>query len=572
MSRLVGTITVLSIVYVCPAGCIPTSNQFGSCTVFSPLVYRSEAPHGTSTLKSLDSYPLGPPPPPPYRLPIHPSHSDTMTSSSSGVYDEIHTIISQYGTQSCVFPLYQEIQVVRVGSSMTDGGILAAGNHGGGEGQDSALGGESSEGDDLSQQDGPSDHPYDLPDQLTSSPPPQEPPGGAVPLRESTTAAPPTRHNTNSSTLSDQLQHGYHSLEQPSVLFEQSDVRSSIADSSDFTNSNLQVTPPPPEQSVVVTSHLTGSSCCGGNEVALDMVEAIAPPVEFVGGGDPAEEEESSSTPLPVIPEHPYHVLEDRREGRITQGEENEGTGDLEVVAPSPHVLHRLSLSEDEGYDRLVGPPHIYHILQKSPSLVRPRVRECSPTSGYHHLDNRVEQETLPQSRVHHHHAPPLPPPPPPSLLPLSDEFVSPSEESSLVSGSELFDDPQYNTSLKRAVGGQRLAVKPHRNSHSGHVTTLERLKIKERAISLSKYRGDYERDPAYMAHKLTDPMTREDSCHTNKLPCNGAVGSNKSASLPDITHTYQSLQTLTRDPLRNYEILKNRQSTSNSSSNSANV
>lgn len=491
------------------------------------------------TLKSLDSYPLGPPPPPPYRLPIHPSHSDTMTSSSSGVYDEIHTVVSQYGTQTCMFPLYQEIQAVQVDNISDRNTPSVTNHHLTGEAQDSALGGESSDGD-LSQ-----DHSYDHPSPPISQPVLQD----IVRHQHSIT----TQHG-----LSDHQQHGFHP---PPEHAEQTDMRSSIEDSSDFTNSNLQVTPPPSEQNVI-TSTLTGSS---SNSGGINVADLIAPRVEFVDA-DPFEEgDSSSSTPLPAIPEHPYHVLEN---GRFKQRDRviQEGISSVEV-APLPQILHRLSFSEDEGYDRLVGPPHIYHILQKSPSLVQPRIRECSPTSGYHHLDNRIEHEApLTKARMHDHAS--LPPRPLPPLTLLDDVLLS--EESSTVSSNGLFDDPQYNVSPKRVINGHGLATKPHRNSHSGQVTTLERKKIDEKAINLSKYRGNYERDPTYMVHKLTEPITNEDSGHANACLRKGPMGSNKSASLPDITHTYQSLQTFTRDPLRNYEILKKRQLTSDS--NSANV
>jgi hypothetical protein len=286
--------------------------------------------------------------------------------------------------------------------------------------------------------------------------------------------------------------------------------------------------------------------------------------VEFSAVDSPEEVSSSSSgasATLPAIPENPYHVLEDglERRGRRDRAVQNGvGHGRGGVEPGPPQILRSLSLSEDEDYDRLVGPPHIYQILQKSLSLVRPHVvRECSPVSGYHHLDRSdPAQHTLQHCVVH--------------LVP---DGAVPSEESSTVSGSELFDDPQYNTSPKRAANGTSSSSstgsgqptttttpgKPQqRNGHAEQVTTPEREKV----VDLSKYRGDYERDPTYMklVQKLMEPSSSEDSDHTDVRPLM-RVGSNKSASLPDINnHTYQSLQALTRDPLRNYEMLHKRQ------------
>ena len=507
---------------------------------------RSEAPPGTLTLKSLDSFPLAPPLPPPYRLPLHPSSSSTITPSSSGVYDEIHTIAPHHGGQ---FPLYQEISpVLQVNRGMRIGSLDATDRPSGAEQslEDSAV----SAADPVVQSR--FEHPYDLPDQLgsTSHSPPM----------------PSHQHaSTHSSNRHQEQQHGYDSLQQqqPSALpaEPQTDARSSMGDSSEFTNSNLQVTPPPPEE---ITSTLTGSGCA----VALEM-EAIAPPpppVELAVVDTPPEEEgegssstsSSATTPLPAIPEHPYHVLEERPDRR-DQGMQN---GARHSEPHPPQILCHLSLSEDEGYDRLVGPPHIYHILQKSPSLVRPRFRECSPVSGYHHLDNRMDGETtthgsesLQQQQQQH------------CLVrlqaPSTDSDAPHSEESSMVSGSEIFDDPQYNVSPKRnGVGGGVSAGQSKPLQRNSQLTTLERKKV-GKEIDFSKYRGDYERDPMYMqlVQKLSEPATSDDTDHVDvRLHVNrDKGGSNKSASLPDITHTYQSLQALTRDPLRNYEMLHRR-------------
>lgn len=481
------------------------------------------------TLKSVDSFPLAPPPPPPYRHPLHTSHSDTMMSCSSGVYDEIHTIMSQYGTQPCMLSMlthqYQEIPVVQVNSTGDD----TSGVDTGGEAcaRDSALGTESEV--DVPQHPSPK-NPYDRPDQLASRVDSQPQPSDSTDSSEFTIL--PHRHGS----------------EQPSILIEQRDALSSVDNSSEFTNSNLQVTPPPEDN---INTCLAGCSDTVTLELEPKVAKDIA--VELSVG------ESAAIAPLPVIPEHPYYVLEEKTAGgvkgcKVQSASQNGPRCDQSGVepAPPPQILHRLSFSEDEGYDRLVGPPHIYHILQKSPSCVRPQIRECSPTSGYHRIERGVQS---PQG---------------------GEQFQSPfrpqddllySEESSVISSSDLFDDPQYNFSPKRTINGGPPS-KSHLNGRSGQLTTLERTKM-EKAIDLSKYRGDYERDPTYMklikklteASEQSDELTMEDSDHINVAPLMKDAES-KSASLPDITHTYQSLQPLTRDPLRNYESLHKSQLT----------
>ena len=504
------------------------------------------------TLKSLETFPLAPPLPPPYRLPLHRSNSGTITSTSSGVYDEIPP------HHEGRFPLYQEIPVVP-GERTTGNNNNSTLNATGPSRRPHAP---PTAGDNINAGELPAfpqaqcEHPYDLPDQL----------GPAAHSHSQQNPSPHSSSNpktpSSSSTHQQQLQHhaqqeeqdGYDSLQKVGVVLtaaDHTDSRSSIGDSSEFTNSNLQVIPPPEEEGVVFSS-LTGTSCT----VTLE----VETPPELVLDMDILEEEEeegaeSSGSILPAIPEHQYHILEDNHQGctRVRHNGVHEA-GDSSEPCP-PQILCHLSLSEDEGYDRLVGPPHIYHILQKSPSLVRPQFREVSPMSGYHHLDTRMDSgaRTSGSTSSHQQHV---------RLHAPSIDSDSPhSEESSMVSGSEIFDDPQYNFSPKRNIGGsggQQKKPPPQRNSHSGQVTTLERKKTGKGAADLSKYRGDYERDPMYM-QKFSGPAARKEAAdHVNVCFLMNS-GSNKSASLPDITHTYQSLQALTRDPLRNYEMLHRR-------------
>lgn len=461
------------------------------------------------TLKSLDSYPLGPPLPPPYRLPIQTSNSGTMTPSSSGIYDEIHTVASQYGSQPG--PANHHYQEIPVDSNDTNAPPDSDACP-----RDSALGGEieSDTAQTLS-----SENPYNLPDQTDSS-----------------TVDP------HFLQLSDASEGTSSPLQQESSIFiEQTDAQSSVADSSEFTNSNLQVTPPPED--------IKSCSTSSGRSAATHQLEPkqAAPHVDIVI--EPMIEESIAVATLPVIPEHPYHVLEEQqvRDKLQSTSPSCESSGD---PVPPPKILS-VSLSEDEGYDRLVGPPHIYHILHKPPSLTRPQVRECSPTSGYHHLSNRMENG----DQFH-------------ATLPLPDDLLY-SEENSTISGGELFDDPMYNCSPKRAIRSG--PPKSLHNSHNGQVSTLETTR-REKPINLSKYRGDYERDPTYMKFIREASKQRnesgEESDHTDVGPLmkERTLSSTKSTSLPDITTgpMYQSLQTLTRDPLRNYEMLHKRQLTVN--------
>lgn len=468
------------------------------------------------TLKSLDSYPLGPPLPPPYRLPIQTSNSGTMTSSSSGIYDEIHTVASQYGSQPG--PANHHYQEIPADSNDTSGANAPPDSDS--CPRDSALGGEIETPQPLS-----SETPYNLPDQPDSTHMSTVNPqflqsSDVVDVSEGTISPP---------------------QQEPSTITEQTDAQSCIADSSEFTNNNLQVTPPPED--------IKNSSTSSGRSTAMLQLEPkpAAPHVDIVI--EPTIEESIAVKTLPMIPEHPYHVLEEQqvRDDQLPTTSENDSSFESSVeLAPPPKILPRLSLSEDEGYDRLVGPPHIYHILHKSPSLPRPQVRECSPSSGYHHLTHTMENG----DQVH-------------SPLPLPDDLLY-SEENSTISGSELFDDPMYNCSPKRAFKGA--PPTPH-NSHNGTLETTKR----EKPIDLAKYRGDYERDPTYMkfireaSKQRNEPA--EESDHTDVAPLmKDTLSSIKSTSLPDITTRpmYQSLQTLTRDPLRNYEMLHKRQLTVN--------
>lgn len=376
------------------------------------------------------------------------------------------------------------------------------------------------------------ENPYDLPDQL------QQSSNGQV-RDHSHQATPPELANAAL-----QQSRNYHSLETPSLLTE-GDTQSSIDGSSDFTNSNLLVTPPPEDN-----PHTSNGGKIGPDEIVTEAeIEST---------------DQESAPPLPIIPENPYHTLEESAsstgnstESPVTQSKCLNGVNGHISVNSDAEVQQTQAFPpaqrlQDEGYDRLVGPPHIYHILQKSPSLIRPRVRACSPTSGYHHLDNRMETGTQNPQCIENG---------PPSFPLTDDPLVLQSEDSSTLSSSEIFDDPQYNFSPKRMISAAKSNTERHRNSHNGQFTTLERVKI-ERGIDLSKYRGDYERDPMYMKliHRLTEAAKQnEPSDEADRLDVSPflKLPRSRSMSLPDLTHTYQPLEPNTRDPLRDYETLQ---------------
>ena len=505
---------------------------------------RNEAPHEAVILKSMDSTLLAPPPPPPYRLPLPKSRSDTTTSSSSGIYDEIcPSILDAHH--------YQEIPAIQENVAINDEDTIAEDVP---VGEASALDPASGCGESKTDTVQELQNPYDLPNHLIS------------PVHTQSAVVGPTSQqdtSTSSDITVSSHHHGYHSLEQPGIFIDQVDAGSSMGDSSEFTNSNLQVTPPP--EDCILKNCLAASTSSSGSDdtVALDL-KIVAPHVDIV---IEQLEDDDEGTPVLAVPAHPYHVLEERQEEVVQPAELQNGSQcnreqSCDEVAPPPQILCRVSLSEDEGYDRLVGPPHIYHILQKSPSSSRPQVRECSPTSGYHRLDNRMEPgvQSPHQGTQCLNTMPPLP----------DNPVLNEEKSSSVVSDSELFDDPQYDFSPKRAINGDLSKTHCNSNGHSSEVKSceVEKTTTEKKTATLSKYRGDYERDPSYMKRiqKLTevstttpsDELSRDNSDSTDIcVVIKDACGSDHAVSLPDTTHTYQSLQTLTRDPLRKYEMLQ---------------
>ena len=260
---------------------------------------------------------------------------------------------------------------------------------------------------------------------------------------------------------------------------------------------------------------------------------------------------EKGTSRLQTIPEHPYHVLEEKSKSRECSTE-SEGISieqEMKEATPGftdPEIEERSSAEtkelEDGEYDRLVGPPHLYHILERSPSEIRPRIREFP--NSYDHLDARCCQETL-AIRL------PSPPTEETTLSCLSGMTNS--------DAGEMFDDPQYTVSPKHKPVGKAKSdiggVQPSRQHFRNRVKEMQ-------VIDLAKYCGDYERDPSYMARLNRSPVVQNrakatEDCTDYAYTPLSAFSTLRGSSLPDIPHIYQALEAGTKDPLEQYEKLK---------------
>ena len=489
---------------------------------FLCLQHRSEALQGTLTSKSLESFPVTPPPPPPYRLPNVIQTVNSDASSTSGVYDEIHTALSQYdGAHACMINIathdYQEIPVVEQAEVSERNSPTHTESR-----ENSAP--TSCENNAAPRQS--YENPYDLPDQLLQ-----------CSMDHSTNSQPvsPLVLTGASVTPSHKCGHKLHGKRNLSSS-ESQETESSVESSSDLSHSNVHLT-----QLIGDNPEIRDQSRPADTKDEIELqVE-----VELMN-------QESSAPPNNSKKENPYHTLEDDTsppsDAQFLQNTYINLTGNEAASTPNtaaPLVFPPLKPPSEDGYDRLVGPPHIYHILQKSPSLLRPRVRECSPTSGYHHLDTRMDSGACSPHR-----------------FPLADDIIIlQGEESSTNSSSEIFDDPQYTFSPKRVISVALSNLESHRNSTTGQFSTLERAKI-ERGIDLSKYRGDYERDPMYMKliHRLKEVEKQSDAHEeADHLDISAflRLPRSQSMSMPELGHTYQPLELTMREPSGDYEVMQ---------------
>ena len=273
-----------------------------------------------------------------------------------------------------------------------------------------------------------------------------------------------------------------------------------------------------------------------------------------------SEVEESSVSQLETIPEHPYHILEEEMEENSLEDTTVSSLPDIGIKAATPgftdpEIEERMSEScnqvsssaSDGDYDRLVDPPQLYRLLEHSPSLIQPRIREF-PIRGYH-LSNVSENV----GGVRY-------------LSPQTEETTLSSKSGTIsdTSSEVVFDDPQYTVSPRR---NPPAAMKPKRNQGHGkppgHVVDESARDPEE--LDLSKYLGDYERDPSYMEqlHQRSSENSARGSTDSDDYP-NSTYSPLTSDTflLPkgassDLSHVYQSLETETMDPRQQYEKLR---------------
>ena len=347
------------------------------------------------------------------------------------------------------------------------------------------------------------------------------------------------------STLPDSPPHNYHTLENPDNLGKGSHVLSSS--SGDSTHD---------QQLYNLTHHLPFQ------------------PQPY----DSTQERRMSR--LETIPEHPYHLLEGQSDqgtateviGSTSPGKEptDSSKSDDRKATTSAGNQDDVCSTDDQEYDRLVDPPQLYHVLDHSPSLNRPRIHEFH-FSDYNRLQGAGpprQDKTIPH--IHFVN---------PQKTDLSMSTDSLSSESSL-SDSDMFDDPQYVLSpvskrksvLANARDSQKGESYPCTHGRppvflqeglSGRVVIVDN---KQENVDLSKYCGDYERDPSYMRQlHSTSPQfnsfisqlpksrdstfSQDDSGFVTYCSQNQSRELKRQSSLPDISHVYQSLQPKTMDP-----------------------
>ena len=255
---------------------------------------------------------------------------------------------------------------------------------------------------------------------------------------------------------------------------------------------------------------------------------------------------------LETIPEHPYHILDT-----------DESTISMPIVAdPIPNQAENSSDStDDRDYDRLVSPPHLYHILEHSPSLNKPRIHQFH-FSDYSHFGKAVSAGREPTGSP----AQVLNPTKSPVLPMLARSFSSESSSSE----SEVFDDPQYllsPESKRRSPSDEGSSKEEGAQAHTHH---LPKLLTAQDTVDLTKYSGDYERDPVYMqrlqsispklyqlsrGNDLTGSQDDSGFCSVNNNSHQTEL--KRQSSLPDIFHVYQPLQAKTMDPCLPYEKVK---------------
>lgn len=253
--------------------------------------------------------------------------------------------------------------------------------------------------------------------------------------------------------------------------------------------------------------------------------------------------EKSPSWPLEPIPEHPYHTLEesisiDATESEVQEPEINSEVAEIAPGFTDPEISggglipEKNKDDDDGGYDRLVGPPQLYHILEQSPSAFRPRIRDFP--DGYSYFEGISGQ---PAGHF---------------LSSQTEETIVSSTLSNSSAGSgDMFDDPQYNVNLKQK---QPLGkAKSDAGSMPVH-NMCTPFRGSPEAVNLAKYRGDYERDPTYMERLRKRSAEDTDSLDYTPVIVSGLP---RRSSLPEFSHIYQTLEQGTMDPKQEYEELR---------------
>ena len=276
-----------------------------------------------------------------------------------------------------------------------------------------------------------------------------------------------------------------------------------------------------------------------------------------------SEFQDSSISQLETIPEHPYHILEEqRRESSLERTpvpslpdleikEATPGFTDPEVDKEASESHNQSSVSAADGdYDRLVDPPQLYRLLEHSPSLIQPRIREF-PVGGssYNHLSNFCDALGY--------------------LSPQTEETTlsSKSGTASDSSSEVVFDDPQYTVSPRRkppASKKSKIELRSHSHSKPYRFPVQDSVRDAEE-MDLSKYQGDYERDPSYM--ELLQQRSSENSARGSTVsddypdstysPLTSDTFLLPKGSSSDVSHVYQSLETQSMEPKQHYEKLR---------------
>ena len=285
---------------------------------------------------------------------------------------------------------------------------------------------------------------------------------------------------------------------------------------------------------------------------------------------------------LPTIPENDF---EDQKSIEYLNMTKSNVTSD----AVSPDLSTRLDLKgctgffesskDDREYDRLVDPPHLYHVLEHSPVL-RSGPRICNfdvttiSTDDYSHLEAGRCMKAGESHLVPHIHFVS-------QLTDVKNASEPYSSESSLDSTeSNLFDDPQYHVGLPRQTRVVKSAcsmqekLKELQKCHNcavlhGRLPTLvPRDKTQAHSDSiLMKYSGDYERDPVYMQRLYNENSRSSSQGDSTWCDDSGFVTYSSKFSLQDQAkryslpnlgkHIYQPLETETMEPLQPYDKLQ---------------